>query len=122
VHEHEFARHLDWPLLLERLMDGEGLLAGIFGGGNNTRDGAHPVFHQGAIDEARPDIENVDELVRQPLEAPDLIGMHDPRAVIGHETAIEIDDAFDEARWEEADAAIVEKIEADGPPRLIEGG
>ena len=47
VHEHEFARHLDRPLLLQRLMHGESLPAAILGHANGRiKGGQHVKYPQ----------------------------------------------------------------------------
>src|SRR5271169_5711770 len=77
IHEHEFARHRNRTFLLERLMDAERLTAAVFRGLDAISDSAHPVVEERRIDEARPDIQRVDQIARQPAEAPGLIGVHD---------------------------------------------
>ena len=66
------------------------------------------------IDEARPDVERVDDLVVEALEAPALIGLHDEVAIVRLEAFVEVDHAAHEARREDAHAAEVEKVDALG--------
>src|SRR5262245_5477068 len=119
VHEDEFARHADRSLLLQGAVHLEGLPATILGGRDAVGDRAHPVLEQRPIDEAGPDVEDVDQLVVESREAPGLIGADDAIAVIVQETAIELDDTADELRGEDADAAEVEKIETDGATVIV---
>ena len=79
VHEHELARHRDRAPGLERLMHPEGFLAAVFGRLHPVGDGAHAIVEQRAVDEPCPDIERIDQLAVEPLEAPGLVGMHDER-------------------------------------------
>src|SRR5471032_3345408 len=102
-----------------RAMD---LAAAVFGGLYAVGDGANAVVHQRAIDKARPDIERVDQRARESLEAPGLVGMHHPRLLAVSQAPIQIDHAADELRRENADAAIVEEIDAARLARLLEGG
>src|SRR5689334_22230476 len=74
IHEDEFARHPDRSLLLQGAVHLEGLAAAIMGGRDAVGDGANPVLEQRPIDEAGPNVENVDQLVVEPLETPDLVG------------------------------------------------
>ena len=48
----------------------------------------------------------------EPLEAPGLVGVHDAIVVAVRRPLIEIDHAADEARREDADAAVVEQVDA----------
>ena len=52
------------------------------------------ILEHRAVDEVRPDIEDVDQLVGEAREAPGLVGMHDERAVVAQEPVIEIDHAL----------------------------
>src|SRR5262245_17418329 len=63
VHEHELARHLHRPFLLQRLVHGEGFPAPVLAGRGAIGDLALAVVEQGAVDEAGPDIQRVDQLV-----------------------------------------------------------
>ena len=62
VHEHEFARHGDRTFGFERLVHAEGFAAAVFGRLHAVGDAAHAVVEQRAVDEARPDIERVDQI------------------------------------------------------------
>src|SRR5258708_1874342 len=95
------------------------LAAAVFGGLHAIGNGAHAVVHQGAIDKARPDIERVDQPAREALEAPGLVGVHHPRLLAISEAAIKINHATDEFRRENADAAIVEEVDAIRLARLL---
>ena len=112
VHEHELLRHRDRPLLLQRLVHREGLAPAILGRLDLVGDGAYAVIKQRPVDEPRPDVEDVDQVLGQPAEAPDLVGVDDPRRVIVEQAAIEVDDAADKGRREDADAAIVQQVDA----------
>ena len=61
VHEDELARDGHRPPLLQRLVDLEGLAAAVFAGLDPVRDGAHPVVEERPVDEAGPDVEDVDQ-------------------------------------------------------------
>src|SRR5687768_8957744 len=97
VHEHEFSRHENGALLLERLVDTEGLPPAILGRAHPIRDGPHPVFQERSINETRPDVKDVDELLVEALETPSLIGMDDERLIGPLKAPVEIDDAAHEA-------------------------
>ena len=112
VHEHELLRDRDRPLLLQRLVHREGFSPSIFGGLHLVGDGAHAIVEQRPVDKARPDVEDVDQVLGQPAKAPDLVGVDDPRLVIVEQAAVEVDDAADEGRREDADAAIVQQVDA----------
>ena len=53
-------------------------------------------------------------------KAPDRVGGGDAVAVVRLEAAIELDHAFDEARRKDADAAVVEEVDAGRPAVLLE--
>ena len=57
-------------------------------------------------------LSDVDEVLLQALEAPGLVGVHDAVAVVFEQALVEVDDAAHEARREDADAAIVEQVDA----------
>src|SRR5262245_13697875 len=100
VHEHELARHFDRSLVAQTLMHLEGLAPTIGTGTTILGDGAHAILEHGAIDEVRPDIEDVDQLVGKPCEAPGLVGVHHERTVVVEQTSIKIDHPLDEF-WRE---------------------
>ena len=52
------------PFCLQRLMHPEGLAPAVFAGFHAVGDAADTVVQQRAIDEPRPDIENIDQLAR----------------------------------------------------------
>ena len=112
VHEDEFARHFQRPLRLQRAHHREHLAPAIFAGLDAIGDGAHAVVDQRAVDEARPDVQRRDRFARQILEAPDFIGVNDARLVARFQPLIKFDDAADETGGKDADAAIVEEIDA----------
>src|SRR5580700_2034192 len=104
VHEHEFPRHPHRPLFLQRAVDRKGLATAILRRLHAVGDGALAVVEQRPVDEPRPDVEDIHQLPRQPLEPPGLIGMDDEIAVAGQQAVVEVDDAADEFRREDADA------------------
>src|SRR5262245_58842021 len=120
VHEHELARHRDRPLFLERLMHAERLAAPIFGGLHAVGQTANAVFQQWPIDEARPDVERIDQLAREGLEAPGLVGVHQRGVVAAARPVIEVDHAAHEFGGEDTNAAVVEEIDAAALPALVE--
>src|SRR3984893_4658908 len=85
-------------------------------------EAAHPVVQQRSIDEARPDIERVDQFPIEPLEAPSLVGANDEIGVGSQEPMIEIDHPADEFRWEDADAAVIQEIDAGWPAGHVAHG
>ncbi len=92
----------------------ESLFAAITAGRHRIGDGADPVLEHRAIDEVRPDVQNVDELVGEAGEAPGLVSVHGERAVVVEEAVIKIDHALNEFRREGPHAAIVEQVDAGG--------
>src|SRR6476619_7602807 len=90
----------------------EGLAAAVVAGLHAVADAAHPVLHQRPIDEACPDIEDVNQLAREPFETPGLVGVYHPRMVVIAQAVVEIAHAADEARWKDTDAAVVEQVDA----------
>src|SRR3954451_2425275 len=114
VHEHEFARDGDRPLLLERLMHPERFAPAVFGGLDAVGQAAHPIVQQRSVDEPSPDIEHVDQFAAEPLEAPRLVSMDDESGVVLEQAMVKIDDAADELRREDANAAVIEQIDAGG--------
>src|SRR5580704_19533579 len=114
INEHEFARHGDGALLLECLVHTKGFAPAVFRRPYSVGDGAHAIVKERRIDEARPDIERVDQIALELAEAPSLIGVHDEIVVAFEQAVIKIDDAADEFRREDADAAIVEQLDARG--------
>src|SRR5262245_34543845 len=117
VHEYELARHLDGSLLLQRFVHGEGLPAAILTGRGPVGDLTLAVVEQRAVDEARPDVQGIDELCRQTAEAPGFVGIDDEVALAPQEALIEIDHPLHEGGWEGADAAVVEEVDACGHPK-----
>src|SRR6478609_11619605 len=112
VHEHELARYGHGALLLQRLVHREGLAPSVFAGTHAVGNGADAIVQQRAVDELRPDVEDVDEVLLQALEAPCLVGVHDAIAVVFEQALVEIDDAAHEARRKDADAAIIQQVDA----------
>ena len=49
------------PCCLQRLVHPERLAPAVFAGLHAVGDGAHPVVEQRPVDEARPDVEDVDQ-------------------------------------------------------------
>ncbi len=99
------------PFALERLMHAERFAAAIFGRRYAVGDRAHAVVEQRRVDEPRPDVERVDQVAREPAEAPGFVGVHDEIVIAVQEAVIEIDDAAHEGRRKNADAAIIEEID-----------
>src|SRR6516165_9213404 len=112
VHEHEFARHRHRSLLLERLVNAKSFAPAIFGWRDAVGDRAHSVVEQRRIDEARPDIERLDQIARQPAEPPSLVGVHDQVVLAAQQPVIKVDDAAHEFRRENSDATIVKKVDS----------
>src|SRR5579883_1737604 len=111
VHEDEFARHGQRALRLQSLVHGERLAPAVMARLDAVGAGANAIVDQRSIDEARPDVERVDRLALQFDEAPGLVGVDDPRLVLAFQALVQIDDAADKARRENADAAVVEEID-----------
>ncbi len=63
-------------------MNLERLPPSIFGRLHAIGDAAHPIGQERPIDETRPDIERIDQVAIEPLEAPGLIGMDDPILIV----------------------------------------
>ncbi len=89
----------------------EGFLAPVLPGRRALRDGPHPVVEQRPIDEVRPDVEDVDQLRREPVEAPRLVGVHGLLPVARFEARVEVDDALHEGGREGPDAAVIEQVD-----------
>src|SRR4029078_11799057 len=86
----------------------------VFGRLDAVGQTAHPIVQQRSIDEPRPDIEHVDQFAAELLEAPGLVGMDYERVVVPEQAMVKIDDPADELRREDANAAVVEQIDAGG--------
>ena len=111
VHEHELAGDGDRPLFLQGLAHLEGLAAAIFAGRHIVGDGAHPVVQQGAVDEPRPDVQHIDQVVIEIGEAPAAIGLPLLGAVVVQQAAIEPHHPGDKARRKDADTAKVQQVQ-----------
>src|SRR5262245_48124950 len=122
VHEYEFARYRNRAFLLERLMHAKGLAPAVFRGLHAVGEAAHPIVQQRPVDETRPDIQNVDQFPIEPLETPGLVGVYDEIGVCFEQAVIEIHHTADEFRREDADASIVQEIDAGRPPARVEDG
>src|SRR5687767_14663075 len=118
VHEHEVSRHHHRSPCFQRLMHTEGLLSSIVGGLDAAGNGPHSIFHQRAVDEPGPNVQNIDEFFGEALEAPGLIGMHDKRLIAALQAAIKIDHTFHKSSRKNPDASVVEEIEATRLPLL----
>src|SRR5665213_438062 len=114
VHEHELAGDGHRTLALQGLLDLEGFAPAVSPGAHSVGDGAHPVIEQGSVDEPGPDAEYVDEIVREPVEAPGPIGLDLALAVAGDHRPVELYHPVDEGRREDPNAAEVEEIEPVG--------
>src|ERR1700724_2685388 len=97
------ARHRPRAFLLERLVQAERFAPAVFRRLDAIGNAAHAVVEQRRIDEARPDVERVDEIARQPAKTPGFVGVDDEVVVAAQQPVIEIDDAADEFRRENAD-------------------
>src|SRR5262249_48745494 len=115
IHEHEFARHLHRTALLERLVHLECFAAAVFGRLDPVREATHPVFQQRPVDEARPDVERSNHFVREIAKTPGLVGVHNEIIVALEKPPVEIDHTANELGGEDADAAVVEQIDAPRP-------
>src|SRR6185312_5985666 len=110
VHEDELARRADAAELPQVAMHGLGDIAAI-DAGFLFLDPPLAVVEQRRVDEARPAAQDGDHLARETLEAPGLVGMDGERLVLALQREIEVDDALDEARPEDADAAEIEEVD-----------
>ena len=110
VHEHEFARNDDRALFLQRLTHPEGFGPPVLAGRHAVGDRAHPVIEEGTIDEPRPDVQHVHEIVVQTLEPPSAIGLDLSLAIIVGEATEQAHHAGHEARREDAHAAEIEQV------------
>ena len=119
IHEDEFLGHADRSLGLELLDHLHHLAPPILPGRNSVRHGPHAVFQQRAVDEAGPDIQDLDHVAAQALEAPKLIGMDDAGFVMGEQALVKLDHPLNEARGENAHAAIIEQVDAGGLATLF---
>jgi hypothetical protein len=75
VHEYELARHGHRPLGFQGPVNLEGLASTIFRRACAVRNRPYPVIEQRAVDESRPYIQRVDQILVEALEAPGLIGV-----------------------------------------------
>src|SRR5579871_1617661 len=119
VHEHELPGRFYGPKAPQVGMHALGHFPAV-----DTRagflDAPRPVFQQRAIDEARPPVQHVDGFLVEILEAPGLVGMDRERPVVALQRVIEIDDALDEFRAEDPDAAVVQQIDRSvGPDGVV---
>ena len=73
---------------------------------------AHLVFQQWCIDEFGPQIENVNRLVIQPMEAPAFIGMHGQFTVAIAQGFIQINHPANKGWAEQPDRAKIHKVNA----------
>ena len=119
VHEDEFARRGDaakppeFPVDLLRHRRPVNAALGVL-------DAPHLVVHQRRVDELGPEVEHVDDLAAEVLEAPGLVGMDREILLAPRQRPVEVDDAGDELRLEHPDAAEVEQVEGViGPRRII---
>ena len=113
----EFARHGDRAARFERLVHPERLAPAVFRRLDAVGEAAHAILEQRAIDEARPDVERVDQFATEPLEAPGLVGVYDQIVVALAQAIVEVDDAADELRRENADSRSEEVDSAAGRRR-----
>ena len=119
VHEHEFARDREiGPLRAQRLHHGGDLAPAVFAGFDAVGDGANAIVERWPANESRPDVHRLNRLAREVLEPPKLIGVDDARGIVGLEREVKLDDAADEARRENPDAAVVEEIDRLDTARL----
>src|SRR5262249_32621681 len=114
IHQNEFARNRDRAERAQALLHLPYLAAAIGVRCDAVGDGPDAILEKWRIDEARPDIEGIDDVVGELLEAPAAISVDDPLAVAPQEPFIEVDHAFDEAWRKDADAAEVEEVDPGG--------
>src|SRR5262245_1632521 len=123
VHEDEFARYRHRTLRLKRLMHAKGFPAAVFGRFHAIGDGSHPVVEQRAVNETCPDIQGIDQLAVEPLEPPGLVSVHYELVIAAQQSAIEVDHTADKAWRENANTAVIQKIDSPRFPfRVVEDG
>ena len=118
VHQHEFARRGDATDTAQLGMHLLRHLAAIHAV-VDFLDRAHAVLHQRRIDEARPEIQHLDLVLRQIVEAPVRIGMHGQFVIAIAQRLVEVDDSGDEIRPEHPHAAEIQQIHAAIRPHRI---
>src|SRR5215467_11429230 len=69
------------------------------------------IFQQRAVNKQRPPIEHIDYFARQIAKTPAFVGMDGKVTIIVLQRVVEIDDAADEARLEDADTTEIEEID-----------
>src|SRR5262245_9277692 len=97
----------------------EGLLPAVHARAYAVGNGANAIFQHRTVDEIRPDIEDVDHLVREAAEAPGLVSMDDQRPVLAQQAVVKVDHALNEFRSEGAHAAIVEELDPGRPALAV---
>src|ERR1700689_2101553 len=93
--------------------------AAIFAGRHAIGDSAYAVIEKWRVDKACPDIQCLDQFTGEPAEPPRFVGAANKIVGATQQPVIEIDHALDEFRCENADAAVVQKID---PRRLSAAG
>src|SRR5208282_5938970 len=71
----------------------------------------------GTADEARPDVHRLERAAGELREAPHRVSLGDMRFVVRLQRTVELDDAADKSRREDAHAAVVEEIDRLDPAR-----
>src|SRR5690348_12780086 len=112
VHKNKLARYRDRTFLLERLMHAERFAAAIFGWRDAIGNAADAVIKQWRIDEARPDVEGLNQIARELAETPGFVSVYDQVVLSAQQPVIKVDDATHEFRRKNANAAIVEQVDA----------
>src|SRR5262249_29692074 len=98
-----------------RAMHLEGFAPTVFRRLDAVGDGAHAIIEQRRVNEARPNVQDVDDLAAEPTKAPSLVSMHYEICIALEQPGVEINDAAHELRGKDTDAAIIEQID---PVRL----
>src|SRR5262249_59600926 len=78
-------------------------------------DGASRAVRQRRIDKTGQDIVRLDQIARQLAESPSLVSVHDQIVLAAQQPMVKVDDAADEFRRKNANAAVVQKINAARP-------
>src|SRR5215468_3011940 len=96
------------------------LPSSIFAWLHTLSDRPHTVLQKRPIDEAGPNIQNIDQIIRKAPEAPRLVGVHNQGTVFCAKPMIKIDHTAYKFWLESADTAIIEKIDTGGPSFFLE--
>src|SRR5690606_13211664 len=108
VHEDELAGNDHRAFLLQDLVDLERFAATVLSWSRAFGDGPLAIVEQRTIDETCPNVHRFDQLLREALEAPGLVGVNDELLVARQQTRVKVDDALDKWRAERPDTAVVQ--------------